>query len=124
MLTHFLGKPPADLWVRSPAILLDIELVHEKASSLGRFGRELEAALHVLAEFDASHPHFPSLSPQDLKARSVLVADAGRVLWHFIVQREACGLYDSRAVMEDYQVPAEVLREMGAMHDPRPCAIR
>ena len=30
MLTHFLGKPPADLWARSPAILLDIELVHEK----------------------------------------------------------------------------------------------
>jgi hypothetical protein len=31
----------------------------------------------------------------------------------FVVQREACGLRDSRAVMRDYAVPAEVQVRMG-----------
>jgi hypothetical protein len=123
MWTHFAGRFPPDLRARSPAALLDLELVHEKASSLGRFGRNLEGALRALCDFDATHRRSPSILPQDLQVRSALVAEAGRMLWHLVVQREACGLYDSRAVMEDYQVPAEVQREMGAMRDPRRCAI-
>ncbi len=124
MLTHFLGKGPPDLWAHSPAAQRDIELARERASSLGRFGRDLEAALHALADFDAAHPRRHPLSPQDLKARSALIVEAGRVLWHFIIQREACGLYHSGTVMNDYRVPAEVQHEMGAMHDSRPRATR
>ena len=123
MMTCQVGKLPPDLWARSPAALLDFELVREKASALGRFGRNLEGALHALRDFDATHPRCPVLSPQDLQARSALVAEAGRVLWLLVVQREACGFSDSRAMMEDYRVPAEVQREMGAVRDPRPCAI-
>jgi hypothetical protein len=31
----------------------------------------------------------------------------------FVVQREACGLRDSRTVMRDYNVPGEVQQCMG-----------
>jgi hypothetical protein len=33
----------------------------------------------------------------------------------FVVQREACGLRDSRAVMRDYAVPPEVQVRMGLL---------
>jgi hypothetical protein len=31
----------------------------------------------------------------------------------FVVQRESCGLLDSRSLMRDYKVPAEVQERMG-----------
>lgn len=118
MLMQILGKLPHDFWSRTPAALLDQELVHEKASALGRFGHQLEGSLKALTAFDTTHPRYP-LCPDDVKARSALVSEAARVLWLFVVQREACGLFDSRAVMQDYKVPGEVQREMGAMSDAR-----
>jgi hypothetical protein len=48
-----------------------------------------------------------------------LVAEAGYALWLFVVQREACGLRDSRAVMRDYAVPTEVQLRMG-LPPPQP----
>jgi hypothetical protein len=36
-----------------------------------------------------------------------------------VVQRECCGLRDSRAVMRDYAVPAEVQARMGLL-PPQP----
>lgn len=113
MRTHLFGQVPPDLWARSPAALLDTELMQEQASVLGRYGRDLEAALRALANFDTTHPRGLATSPQDLRSRIALRADAGRALWRFIVQREACGFRDSRAVMEDYRVPPEVQHEMG-----------
>jgi hypothetical protein len=41
------------------------------------------------------------------------VGAAGHALWMFVVQREACGLRDSRTVMRNYKVPAEVQDQMG-----------
>jgi hypothetical protein len=35
----------------------------------------------------------------------------------FVVQREACGLRDSRAIMREYKVPAEVQQRMGLVPD-------
>ena len=97
---------------RTPADLLDYEIVQEQASALGRMGRALEAALANLRDFDAAHP--PSNAPlAERQARRALVAEAGHALWMFVVQREACGLRDSRSVMRDYKVPAEVLERMG-----------
>jgi hypothetical protein len=40
--------------------------------------------------------------------------EAGCALWMFVVQREACGLRDSRTLMRDYNVPGEVQQCMGA----------
>jgi hypothetical protein len=95
----------------SPADLLDYEIVQEQASALGRLGRALEAALAALRDFDAA-TSAPS-APADKRARNALVADAGYALWLFVVQRESCGLRDSRTVMRDYQVPSEVRNKMG-----------
>lgn len=105
------GKPPSDLWRKSPAGVLDYEIAQETASALGRQGRALEAALKDLADFDAADP--PQAKP-DPAARTALVAAAAQALWHFIVQREACGLRDTGMVVRMYRVPNEVRDRMGA----------
>ena len=96
----------------NPVAALDYEIAQEKASALGRLGRRLEAALATLAAFDMARA---GAAPSDdhRTARNALVAAAGVVLWHFIVQREACGLADSARVMRDYGVPKEVRARMG-----------
>src|SRR6516162_8674216 len=95
---------------RTPADVLDYEIVQEQAAALGRMGRALEAALAKLAEFDAAHAGAQASVRQ---ARRVLVMEAGHALWMFVVQREACGLRDSRTIMRDYAVPDEVQLHMG-----------
>jgi len=111
------GKPSSDLWRKSPAGVLDYEIAQETASALGRHGRALEAALKDLADFDAAGPP-PQTS--DGSARPALVAAAAQALWHFIVQREACGLRDAGTVVRMYRVPAEVQHRMGAFPQRRP----
>ena len=92
----------------NPNAALEYEIVREQASSLGRLGRRLEAALAALQAFDASHARARHSSE-----REALLAEAGNLLWHFIVQREACGLRDSARAMQDYGVPNDVRARMG-----------
>src|SRR5262249_19101370 len=95
----------------SPADVLADEFGREKVSALGRLGRALEATLAALAEFDAGH----STAAEDRQLRASLVAEASVALWHFIVQREACGSRDMRYVLRDYRVPPEVAARMGVL---------
>jgi uncharacterized protein DUF6665 len=99
---------------RTGVDILDYEVAQEQASALGRMGRALEEALAKLREFDALHPRAepPASVHED---RRPLVARAGHALWMFVVQREACGLRDSRAIMRQYNVPAEVQQCMGVI---------
>ncbi|SRR5579871_4258191 len=102
----------------TPVESLDYEIVQEKASALGRLGRGLEAALAALRAFDADHPESncaseSELSPAEREVRHALVSAAGQALWMFVVQREACGLRESRSLMRDYKVPADVQKRMG-----------
>ena len=97
---------------RAPVDALNYEILQEQASALGRLGRGLEAALKDLREFDAVHPQ-PDTSSRERQARRALVSAAGHTLWMFVVQREACGLRESRTLMRDYNVPAEVQDQMG-----------
>ncbi|MBV8292822.1 MAG: hypothetical protein JOY55_13620 [Mycobacterium sp.] len=101
---------------RTPLDVLDYEILQERAAALGRMGRALEAALANLREFDAAHPcaGAPASAQQ---ARRTLVMEAGYALWMFVVQREACGLRDSRSVMRNYNVPAEVQQRMGPVYN-------
>jgi hypothetical protein len=46
--------------------------------------------------------------------RARLLQEASDALWCFVVQREACGLRDQKAIMRAYQVPADVQNRMGA----------
>jgi len=103
---------PRDSPFKTPADLLHYEIVQEQASALGRMGRAFEAALAELRDFDVAHPA-SSAAPAERQARHALVAAAGHALWMFVVQREACGLRDSRTIMRDYKVPAEVFERMG-----------
>jgi hypothetical protein len=103
---------------RTPLDVLDYEMVQEQASALGRMGRALEAALSRLHEFDAAHPRADAPAPAR-EARRALVREAGHALWMFVVQREACGLRDSRGIMREYKVPAEVQLCMGTTLAPR-----
>ena len=98
--------------IRRGVDLLNHEIIQEKASALARLGRGLEAALKDLREFDAVHP-YSGASCGKRQARRALVAAAGHALWMFVVQREACGLRDSRSLMRDYGVPLEVQERMG-----------
>jgi uncharacterized protein DUF6665 len=116
-----MSTPPLPPWLRAegPAAALDYEIAREKASNLGRLGRRLEATLAALAAFDAQVDEEVIGSSQHRKEREALVAEAGEVLWCFIVQREACGLRDSTRAMRDYGVPAEVRLRMGVFPDPK-----
>ena len=102
---------------RVPVDILDYEIAQEQASALGRMGRALEKALARLHEFDAAHPRADVPAPVQ-QARRVLVAEAGQALWMFVVQRESCGMRDSRAIMREYKVPGEVQQCMGAVVAP------
>jgi hypothetical protein len=99
---------------RTSVDVLNYEIAQEQAVALGRMGRALEEALARLREFDAAHARSgaPASAQQ---ARRTLATEAGHALWMFVVQREACGLRDSRPVMRDYNVPGEVQRCMGAV---------
>jgi hypothetical protein len=99
--------------VNSTAVdLLQHEFVQERASALGRLGCAFEAALAALREFDAklAGADAPAASREP---RAALVHEASVALWHFIVQREACGLRDMRYVLREYRVPPEVSARMG-----------
>jgi hypothetical protein len=106
---------PLPPWLRAedPTAALDYEIAREKASALGRLGRRLEATLAALAAFDAQVDEEVIGPSERRERRAALVAEAGEVLWSFIVQREACGLRDSDRAMRDYGVPAEVRLRMG-----------
>jgi hypothetical protein len=92
----------------SPNAALEYEIAQEKAASLGRSGRRLEAALAALRAFDAAHARAHRSGE-----RERLLDEAGTLLWHLVVQREACGLRDSARVMQDYGVPRDVRARMG-----------
>ena len=83
-------------------------------------GRALEEALAKVRGFDAAHPRSgaPASAQQ---ARRTLVTEAGHGRWMFVVQREACGLRDSRTVMRDYNVPGEVRRGAWGRSSPHRC---
>jgi hypothetical protein len=99
---------------QAPVDVLAYEIAQEKAAAFGRMGRALEAALARLREFDATDPR-PGAPASAQQARRALVMQAGHALWMFVVQREACGLRDSRAIMRSYNVPAEVQQCMGVV---------
>jgi hypothetical protein len=99
----------------APVEVLGYEILQEQASSLGRLGRGLEAALAALQAFDAVQSSAGGASESEVPSgqREALLSTAGNALWMFVVQREACGLRDTRSVMRDYKVPAEVQDRMG-----------
>jgi hypothetical protein len=106
-------RPPRVSSNKQPESALGYEIAHEQAAALGRLGRALEAAL---AEHDGLQGHCGSRREQTAAGgvRARLLQEASDALWCFVVQREACGLRDQRAIMREYRVPADVQNRMGA----------
>jgi hypothetical protein len=92
--------------------LLNYEIVQEKAATLSRIGRRLQAALDALAAFDALSG---DAGDGDDGRRDELVSAAGEALWYYVIQREVCGLRDSEAIMRQLGVPREVRLRMGCV---------
>jgi hypothetical protein len=113
-------RPPRTNSSKVRESALGYEIAQEQAAALGRLGRALEAALAALSEHDGLHAPSgdrPEPAPTGA-ARERLLRDASNALWCFVVQREAVGLRDQRAIMRDYRVPAEVQNRMGAFAAP------
>lgn len=86
---------------------IESEMLAEKASSLGRTGRQVEKLMADLHAFDAEGG--PS------EDRLPLIRQAARAVWACFVQRELCGLRDHREVIRFYRIPQEVLVRLGAI---------
>jgi hypothetical protein len=97
----------------NPLAALEHEFVAEQVAALGRLGRQLETDLAALASFDAALAESATAGEAMHSHRRDLVIAASTALWHFVVQREACGLRESRQVMRDFRVPREVQDRMG-----------
>ena len=91
--------------------LIEDEFAQEKASALGRLG---DAS-------NGSRP-WPGSTPVMRAKRRLQNADncglrssakGSLALWNLVVQREACGLRDTRYLLRDYRVPPEVAARMG-----------
>lgn len=109
-------RPPRMNSNKQPENALGYEIAQEQAAALGRLGRALEAALAALSEHDGPQSHRGERLEQTAAGgvRARLLQEASDALWCFVVQREACGLRDQRAIMREYRVPADVQNRMGA----------
>jgi hypothetical protein len=87
------------------AAALEQEIFNEKASTLARLTKNLEAALERLAGIDG-------FDPQDRRHLERLAA-AGEALWHVTIQRELCGLRQHKAFYDFLGVPKAVRLNMG-----------
>lgn len=80
------------------------EILQEQASALSHATRRLEEAFGRLAALESTGPE---------REREALLDAAGEAVWSFVVQREACGLRNTEAVLRHYRIPAEVRMRMG-----------
>lgn len=88
------------------------EIAEEKAGALGRTGRRLLEALERFRQHEQSEPN-------TTLRRERLLWDLAERVESFIVQREACGLRDSRSVLAYYDVPREAVARVGARRPAR-----
>jgi hypothetical protein len=88
---------------------LEVELLAERAASLGRAGERVEATLAALAAFDAGRAVAAVLGG----GRERLVHEAAEAVWSYFVQREAIGLRDHDEAVAHYGIPREVMARVG-----------
>ncbi len=103
-------RPPQSLRepfsVESGLNVLEYELRAERANSLGRSGLKAEAALADLKAWNEQR--------HGREQREALLKKAAAAVWDLFVQREICGLRNSRDVIQRYAIPDEVLVRLGS----------
>lgn len=102
---QFYGNPS----LQSGLSLLEYEIAEERASALGRHGRQVEACLEALRGWDADPAR------RGKHDRESLVQDAADAVWALFVQRELCGLNNGNDVIKDYQIPGAVVAKVGTI---------
>ena len=86
--------------------VLEYELAAERASSLGRQGLAVEQSLTALKTGEEN-----GLTAAELER---LVDAAAQAVWALFVQRDICGLRNTREVIQRYAIPGHVLARLGA----------
>lgn len=99
------GPKRASALREAAAEQIDQEILEEKAASLTRAGRRVEAALQAIRAYDAGKR--PGAD------RASLVDEAAREVWALLIQRELCGLRDEKRTVELYQIPRDVMARVG-----------
>jgi len=84
---------------------VDHEILEEKAASLTRAGRRVEAALKAISAHDAGE--MPGAD------RANLLDEAARAVWALLIQRELCGFRDEKRTIEQYDIPRDVMARVG-----------
>lgn len=84
---------------------LEYEMMSERADALGRHGLKVEKAIAALEALERSE------TTPELRER--LLDDAADVVWAFFIQREICGLRDSRDAVRRYGIPKQVIARLG-----------
>jgi hypothetical protein len=84
---------------------LEHALNAERALTLGKLGREVEATLRTWRSLSDSR------EPDRRAAALHACADA---VWRYFIQREVQGLTSHEPVIEFYRIPPEVLARVGA----------
>jgi hypothetical protein len=101
--------------------VLQHEILEEKATTIGRLGRDLRDALDALDDFkkQANSSNQPTAANSGDAQRHRLVDAAAYALWNFTVQRDCAGLgWMTKRVLVDYAVPPEVRARVGAVTRP------
>ncbi|MFB2553096.1 DUF6665 family protein [Ensifer soli] len=108
-------RPPQSLHrpaaASGPLAVLEYELMAERADALGRCGQKVEAALAALERERGA----PVPDPARTEALRDAAAD---VVWAFFIQREICGLRNSRDAIARYNIPKEVIARLGVVRRP------
>lgn len=82
---------------------LGVEILGEKAASLGRAGERVEKSIAALERHVG-----------DDDARTRLLVQATDAVYAYFVQRELCGFRRHHDVIAHYRIPREVLARLGA----------
>lgn len=83
--------------------LLGHEILQEKASALGRAGRQVGEKLARLGQLDAG-----------TEAHAAALKEAAEAVYAYFIQRELCGLRRHQEVIRELGIPEEVLVRLGA----------
>ena len=87
---------------KSPLNVLEYEMMAERADSLGRAGLKAEAALARLHEATD-------------ETREARIDEAAAHVYALFIQREICGLRNSRDVIARYAIPSAVIARLGVV---------
>ncbi|MBL3684192.1 hypothetical protein F2981_07280 [Sinorhizobium meliloti] len=85
--------------------VLEYELMAERADTLGAQWPEGRKAMAALNAMTATGTRLPN--------GERLLDEAADAVWAFLIQREICGLRDSRDAVRRYGIPKEVMARVG-----------